>query len=94
MKNMDSKSQAARPPAGRLREGSFLLPDFPVLRWPWIGVVAIRIRILGLENSKSEMKNMGSKSRAALPLAGRHAFCREADSPAGRLRGRWSWKLE
>ncbi|GKB39791.1 hypothetical protein Tco_0884733 [Tanacetum coccineum] len=42
---------------------------------------------------ESEMKNVGSKSRAAKPPAGRHTFCQAADSPAGRLDGRWSWKL-
>ncbi|GJU69889.1 putative reverse transcriptase domain-containing protein [Tanacetum coccineum] len=31
------------------------------------------------------MKNIGSKSRAAQPPAGRHAFCRVVDSPARRL---------
>ncbi|GKA19456.1 hypothetical protein Tco_0699371, partial [Tanacetum coccineum] len=42
-----------------------LLPDFPGLRWLWRGVVNMRIRNLRLENSESEMKNVGSKSRAA-----------------------------
>ncbi|GJX69287.1 hypothetical protein Tco_0305014 [Tanacetum coccineum] len=60
-----------------------LLHDFPGLRWLWGGVVTMRIRILGLKNSKSEMKNVGSKSRAARPPVGWHTVL-----PGGRLSSR------
>ncbi|GKC78931.1 putative ribonuclease H-like domain-containing protein, partial [Tanacetum coccineum] len=37
---------------------------------------------------KSEIENVGTKSRAARPSARRHTVCRAAGSPAGRLGGR------
>nr|GEY97902.1 hypothetical protein [Tanacetum cinerariifolium] len=42
-----------------------------------------------MASTLSEMKNVGTKSRAARPLIGRHTFCRVTDSPAGRLRGHY-----
>nr|GEW36933.1 hypothetical protein [Tanacetum cinerariifolium] len=50
-----------------------------------VALETMRIRFLGLENSESEMKNVGSKSRAAKPPAGRHTLCLLAESPAGLL---------
>ncbi|GJT18162.1 hypothetical protein Tco_0876868, partial [Tanacetum coccineum] len=36
---------------------------------------------------KSEIENVGTKSQAARPFAGRHTVCRVAGSPARRLGG-------
>ncbi|GKB92364.1 integrase [Tanacetum coccineum] len=53
----------------------------------WFSKLSAALVSFGFQQSKSEIENVGTKSRAARPSAGWHAVFQAAGSPAGRLGG-------